>query len=174
MLDLIAQWLWVVPFGASFVSRPQTCHCHCVAGEGPSQGVLELLGQQLARCGPEHLRQSCPECPQCSCPAPPEVVSPLGWAFFVGVCTGALVAFLVARLAASLQEVVVASSPLVVPQQPPAAELQDRPVPATPPQVVGAHVVTSGPLTASERAAGPLTASERRRQTDGGASISHA
>ena len=158
MLELVAQWLWLVPFGASFVQRPQTCHCHCAAGAGPSEGILDLLGQQLARCGPEHLRQSCPDCPVCSCPAPPEVVSPLGWVFFAGLCTGGLIAFLVGRLAASYQEALAERAPVVQSQPPLAAELQDGPLPALALRVA-----------APQAAAGPLTATERRRQNDGGA-----
>jgi hypothetical protein len=38
--------------------RTTSCECHC-SGE-PSERVLALLGEQLARCGPENLARSCP------------------------------------------------------------------------------------------------------------------
>ena len=40
------------------------CDCHCIVPvQDPPQAVLDLLGRQLERCGPEHLTQSCPPFP---------------------------------------------------------------------------------------------------------------
>ncbi len=38
--------------------RTTSCECHC--SMEPSERVLALLGEQLARCGPENLARSCP------------------------------------------------------------------------------------------------------------------
>ena len=43
--------------------RP-VCECYC-RGD-PSEGVLALLGQQLSRCGPEHLARACPAADEAS------------------------------------------------------------------------------------------------------------
>jgi hypothetical protein len=51
-------------YAAQFLSfglstfRTTSCECHC--SSDPSASVLALLGEQLARCGPENLARVCP------------------------------------------------------------------------------------------------------------------
>ncbi|CAK0834982.1 unnamed protein product [Prorocentrum cordatum] len=56
-------------------SQDLSCHCD-FSGPEPGAGVLEVLREQLARCGPEHLQGvTHPACPSCSCLACLEVAS---------------------------------------------------------------------------------------------------
>ena len=64
-------------------SARSVCECHC-SGD-PGEGVLALLGQQLARCGPEQLGRVCPAPPACDWLPP---VAALVCAFFAGLSLG--------------------------------------------------------------------------------------
>ena len=91
---MFEQYLWIVPFLSSLFPRPQSCKCFCECSSDPAQGVLELLGQQLSRCGPEHLGQSSVSCTPCKeCPSPALPWTALFLAFGVGVIVGLLVAW---------------------------------------------------------------------------------
>ena len=60
-----------------------TCHCE-FSGPEPGSGVLEVLREQLGRCGLEHLQAvPCPTCP--GCPPCPEGTSPFLLASLAGV-----------------------------------------------------------------------------------------
>jgi hypothetical protein len=84
----------IVSWGFSAI-RP-SCECYC-RGD-PSEGVLQLLGQQLARCGPEHLARVCPAQAAASwCPG----IALLGLLFAAGYVAG-------------LATVVLARQPLAV------------------------------------------------------------
>ena len=71
-----------------------TCHCE-FSGPEPGSGVLQVLREQLGRCGPEHLQApTCPSCPLCpSCPEGPSPQRDLllaGLAAIVGIAVGVL------------------------------------------------------------------------------------
>ena len=76
-MQAAAGWVLGVLGERFWNSGSQDLSCHCdFSGPEPGAGVLEVLREQLARCGPEHLQGvTCPACPSCSCPACPEVAS---------------------------------------------------------------------------------------------------
>ena len=79
----IAAWV------AGTYSGSSRCQCFVEVGHlpEPSAGVLELLREQLQRCGPERLQATCLPCPaSIPCPAPQFD----GVAFFGGILVGAL------------------------------------------------------------------------------------
>ena len=73
------------------LAAPARCHCECLASRAP-EPALELLREQLQRCGPERL--SCPT--QLACPEPPGCPPPAACvgAFVLGALFGALLAVL--------------------------------------------------------------------------------
>ena len=127
--------------------RSTSCECHC-RGD-PSAGVLTLLGEQLARCGPENLARSCPPPP-----SPPwypgEAVS------LILVVAG----FVAGAAAATLGIHRDVAARFTASQLPSAAEASAR------------------PALAITEAAGPLTPAAKRASAaglrHGGSSLSHA
>ncbi|CAK0868029.1 unnamed protein product, partial [Prorocentrum cordatum] len=79
---------WVLGILASRWSAPAPPadpSCTCIfSGHEPSSGVLDILREQLSRCGPEHLGAACPACPACVCPQCPAPAAPSGaWVLVV-------------------------------------------------------------------------------------------
>ena len=125
-------------------SRSSRCDCYC--GSDPSEAVLALLGQQLARCGPERLSQ---QCPPCSCALWPS------WAacavfWFLGALFGGAVVWLLCGQ----------------PVPTPALGVQVDTLRAAPSEVSVCSVAPSTP--SSPTRSGPVTASAKRRGNGGG------
>ena len=62
--------------------------CHCIFSASPDAGLLDILREQLARCGPEKLQSQCPVCPRCPerrCPTPALID---GASLFLGLVLG--------------------------------------------------------------------------------------
>ena len=130
---------------ANSVHSP-TCLCDCTPTR-PDEGVLELLRQQLQRCGPERLT-ACPAAPP-GPPAPPcpGIVGPLAAAFLAGALAGGL---LVALL--------LASRPRRL--DPPGQPAPPQPAPPAPPAVAEAPLAIQEPPRA-ERAPADLAEEAR-------------
>ena len=88
-LQAVAPW-------APFLCAPRCPDCHCIADCAVSSDIVDLLGRQLERCGPEQLTcPACPGCPVVKCPEPP-----FAWtAFFSGSVVGAFTVAAVLLLA---------------------------------------------------------------------------
>ena len=141
---------------ANSVHSP-SCFCDCTPAR-PDEGVLELLSQQLQRCGPERLT-ACPAAPPCPPAAPcPGLVGPLAAAFLGGALAGGL---LVALLLVSRPRRLEAPAQPAVQPEVPAPLLAV----GAPPAIAEGPAAEVAPVALAEEARAAVAAVRARQAT---------
>ena len=68
----VGEWIVAAACGGvlqGLCHTPTACRCACHFEQSTDSSILEVLREQLQRCGPEHLtRAAAPKCPAVSCP----------------------------------------------------------------------------------------------------------